>query len=226
MAKRTVHVLIDDLDGTEAEETVKFAIDGVAYEIDLTGEHAAGMRAALAPFVGVAQRLGRVDSKGAKITRTGEASANFEANRARLDAVRMWFRKLTADQRAKLGLPESMSDRGRVPLRIVEAFGAVQTGFIQTKPTEAAEPTPEPVVVAPVAVEVEQPKPSPRKRAAAKPAPVKATPASGLEISPARRTTRAAKAATVTQIGSAKGARGAAGKPGKITPKAEFKAAQ
>jgi hypothetical protein len=35
MAQRTVVSLVDDLDGTEANETVEYALDGVIYEIDL-----------------------------------------------------------------------------------------------------------------------------------------------------------------------------------------------
>ena len=54
MARRIVHQLVDDLDGTVLEvgegETVHFSLDGVAYEIDLTEDNAAAFRAALAPY--------------------------------------------------------------------------------------------------------------------------------------------------------------------------------
>ena len=36
MAKQIIHKLVDDLDGGDAEETVKFALDGIQYEIDLS----------------------------------------------------------------------------------------------------------------------------------------------------------------------------------------------
>ena len=44
MARRTQTILVDDIDGSEASQTVTFALDGVTYEIDLTDEHAAALR--------------------------------------------------------------------------------------------------------------------------------------------------------------------------------------
>ena len=60
MTQRTVVTLEDDLTGEEADETVSFAIDGKAYEIDLSESNATVLREALAPYVGVARRSGRV----------------------------------------------------------------------------------------------------------------------------------------------------------------------
>lgn len=51
MSKHYKVTLIDDLDGTLASETIKFTSEGTSYEIDLTDEHAAESRAALAPWV-------------------------------------------------------------------------------------------------------------------------------------------------------------------------------
>ena len=52
MARKIVHQLVDDLDGTVLEvgsgETILFSLDGTAYEIDLTDENAAALRDALA----------------------------------------------------------------------------------------------------------------------------------------------------------------------------------
>ena len=62
MARRIVHQLVDDLDGTLLEvgegETVLFSLDGVAYEIDLTSGNAAALRDALAPFVAAGRSVG------------------------------------------------------------------------------------------------------------------------------------------------------------------------
>ena len=44
MAQRTQVILVDDIDGSEATQTVTFGIDGVTYEIDLNEEHAAALR--------------------------------------------------------------------------------------------------------------------------------------------------------------------------------------
>ena len=49
MAQRTTIHLVDDLDESEAAETVSFALDGTAYEIDLNDEHAAELRVTVAP---------------------------------------------------------------------------------------------------------------------------------------------------------------------------------
>lgn len=58
MAQKVQVVLVDDLDGGTADETVTFALDGVAYEIDLSHENAAALRDTLATYVGHARRLG------------------------------------------------------------------------------------------------------------------------------------------------------------------------
>ncbi|GAB3862002.1 histone-like nucleoid-structuring protein Lsr2 [Dactylosporangium cerinum] len=51
MARRSIEVLDDDLDGGPADETVRFALDGTHYEIDLNTINAAKLRAAVGPFV-------------------------------------------------------------------------------------------------------------------------------------------------------------------------------
>ena len=69
MARRIVHQLVDDLDGSVLEvgegETVLFSLDGTAYEIDLTDANAAALREILAPYVDAARRVsgGRSTSK-------------------------------------------------------------------------------------------------------------------------------------------------------------------
>jgi hypothetical protein len=45
-------MLIDDIDGGEADETITFALDGTQYEIDLSGKNAAKMRDGLARYIG------------------------------------------------------------------------------------------------------------------------------------------------------------------------------
>lgn len=58
MVKRVVTTLIDDLDqSSEAEETVRFGLDGMAYTIDLTGEHAADLRVALKKYIAAGQKV-------------------------------------------------------------------------------------------------------------------------------------------------------------------------
>ena len=66
MTQRTVVTLEDDLTGEEAAETVSFALDGRAYEIDLTEANASALREALAAYVGAARRAGRVNVPAAR----------------------------------------------------------------------------------------------------------------------------------------------------------------
>jgi hypothetical protein len=51
MAQKIQTLFIDDLDGSEADGTVRFGLDGTDYEIDLNGEHPQELRNALARYV-------------------------------------------------------------------------------------------------------------------------------------------------------------------------------
>jgi hypothetical protein len=58
MAQKVQVLLVDDLDGSEATETVSFGIDGVAYEIDLSSGNAGKLRTELAQYVDHARKSG------------------------------------------------------------------------------------------------------------------------------------------------------------------------
>ncbi|MGI8702633.1 MAG: histone-like nucleoid-structuring protein Lsr2 [Nocardioidaceae bacterium] len=110
MAKRVQVTLEDDLDGGGADETVTFGIDGTSYEIDLTAEHAAGLRDAFAPYVGAARRSSATASRsGRSAGRSRQTSTGPE-----LADVRQW---------ARLSGYE-ISDRGRIPGNVREAYDA------------------------------------------------------------------------------------------------------
>jgi len=111
MAQRVQVILEDDIDGGAAAETVTFGIDGHSYEIDLSKKNAAKLRDALAPFVGAARRAGR---SGSTPGRRGAARSASRADRGRIQAIREWARAN--------GHP--ISDRGRIPATIVEAYDA------------------------------------------------------------------------------------------------------
>ncbi len=104
MAQKVQVILLDDLDGGTADETVGFSLDGVAYEIDLSSDNAGKLRDALAPFVGAARRA------GGRRGRTRAAASS----RARSDttAVREWAR----------GQGLKVSDRGRIPSDILAKY--------------------------------------------------------------------------------------------------------
>ena len=111
MAKRTIHMLIDDIDGSEADETVRFAIDGVQYEIDLSKENAAKIRDALARYVEAGSKVGRDGAvRGAAYRVRGPATADRDQNRA----IREWAQAKGLD----------VSDRGRIKQEIVDRYNA------------------------------------------------------------------------------------------------------
>lgn len=105
MAQKMLIVLEDDINGGEASETIRFGLDGVNYEIDLSEENAAKMRDALATWVGHARRVG-----GRKQSSTQAAAAK----RSDLDEIRAWGR----------ANGYRVSDRGRVSADVVKAYDA------------------------------------------------------------------------------------------------------
>lgn len=79
---RKVHVqLIDDISGEDAQETLRFAIDGVEYEIDLAEENAVGLRKALEPFVAHGRRV-----RGSSSGQSGKATSSRE----KTQQIREW----------------------------------------------------------------------------------------------------------------------------------------
>ncbi|TJY66293.1 Lsr2 family protein [Arthrobacter sp. CAU 1506] len=59
MAQKVVVRLIDDLDGSDADTTVNFSLDGVAYEIDLADGNARQLRDSLKKYIGGARKAGK-----------------------------------------------------------------------------------------------------------------------------------------------------------------------
>ena len=110
MAKQVQTILVDDLDGGTAEETVAFALDGVAYEIDLSGKNASKLRDAFASYVGVARKAPKGGTRVAGVRPRGTAVADREQNQA----IRDWAKKKGFN----------VSDRGRIPADIVEKYNA------------------------------------------------------------------------------------------------------
>lgn len=70
---RKVHVqLIDDLSGQDADETLRFSVDGIDYDIDLTASHAAELRGRLEKYLTHGRRLR--GTSGPRAARTGPTS--------------------------------------------------------------------------------------------------------------------------------------------------------
>lgn len=102
MAQQTKVLLIDDLDGGEAEETITFALDGAAYEIDLSGTHAEELRSALDMYIKKARRTGRLAGRRPGPAEQGTPQRGRAARNA---AIRAWAKQQGIE----------MSERGRVP---------------------------------------------------------------------------------------------------------------
>ncbi|GAA3386687.1 histone-like nucleoid-structuring protein Lsr2 [Cryptosporangium minutisporangium] len=115
MAQKVQVLLVDDIDGGEAEETVSFSLDGVSYEIDLSSKNAATLRDAVAPYVGAARKSGRSAAvKQAAAARTRSSGSTATADREQNQAIREWAKKRGF----------KVSDRGRIPNDIVQKFHA------------------------------------------------------------------------------------------------------
>jgi len=112
MAQRVNVVLVDDIDGQDADETVSFALDGVDYEIDLSDKHASELRDALALYVGHGRRTGGRRKNGRRQS-NGSASAANDSGASPAD-IRSWAREQGWD------VPE----RGRVSAEVREAYAA------------------------------------------------------------------------------------------------------
>lgn len=104
MAIRRITILEDDLDGSDADETVMFALDGTAYEIDLTDKHASDLRSALRPYIEAGRKVSS-RMKG-RSTRAGKSPSTAQ--------VRAW----AEDQ----GLP--VNARGMIRADILEKYQA------------------------------------------------------------------------------------------------------
>src|SRR3954452_25281684 len=91
MAKQIVTLLTDDLDGSDADRTVEFGIDGVNYTIDLSDKNAGKLRKALDPYLENAVRVGRGTGAGRVVSRS--AAAPVRSSREHNQAIRDWAKK-------------------------------------------------------------------------------------------------------------------------------------
>jgi hypothetical protein len=119
MARQTIELLIDDLDGSRLQEgegdTVTFAYQGAEYTIDLSQKHVDEFHDAMAKYIAAAQKVsGRRASSSSNSPRSNGASAKPDKNQ--LGAVRAWARENG----------HKVSDRGRVSQEVLNAFNAAQ----------------------------------------------------------------------------------------------------
>lgn len=106
MTQKVTVSLQDDLDGSPAAETVRFALAGSEFEIDLSEKNARRFRQQITPFLEHARRAGKIGR--ARPARRGAAS------RARTSKIRAWAREH--------GM--TINDRGRIPSDVIERYEA------------------------------------------------------------------------------------------------------
>ena len=105
MAQKVHIVLVDDIDQTDADETVTFGLDGRDYSIDLSSKNAGSLRDALAPYVAHAQPVNGRRRGGAKVKAAGGAAPA---------EIRAWARDNGFQ----------VPDRGRVSAEVREAYAS------------------------------------------------------------------------------------------------------
>jgi hypothetical protein len=105
MATRTITSLVDDVDQSEAVETLTFGIEGVTYEIDLSEKNAKKLRDDLAPWVAKARRTG---GRRSTVRKSGTT------DKQQISGVRAWLKEHGHD----------VSERGRIPAKLQELYHA------------------------------------------------------------------------------------------------------
>ena len=107
MAQRVSIELVDDVDGTPADETVSFGLDGASYELDLSAANAAALREALAGYIGHARRVSSSSSRRGSSPRRSSGSSDARA-------IREWAR----------ANGHKVPERGRVSSEVKAAYEA------------------------------------------------------------------------------------------------------
>jgi Lsr2 len=106
VAQKIQTLYVDDIDGSDAEGTVRFGLDGTEYEIDLNAEHAKALRDAVARYVKAARRVGGAARRPSRAGRRASASG------LNTTEVREWAKAQGIE----------VKDRGRIPAELVVKF--------------------------------------------------------------------------------------------------------
>ena len=111
MAQKIQTLFIDDIDGGAAEGTVRFALDGTEYEIDLNAKHTEELRSALGKYVSHARKVG---GSARRAGRTAGRAGRGTGSSLNTTEIRNWAREQGYD----------IKDRGRVPADLVAKYQA------------------------------------------------------------------------------------------------------
>lgn len=112
MAQIQQTILVDDVDGGDAVETISFGLDGASYEIDLNAENAAALRDALSTWIGHGRRSGR--RVGAAPRPRAAKSGSAPAANGDTAAIRAWAKENG----------HTVSERGRISSTVLDAYKA------------------------------------------------------------------------------------------------------
>lgn len=119
MAQKTSVVMHDDLTGGKAAETVSFALDGNAYEIDLNKRNAAALRKAIGVYIDAGRPAPKVTRRRraarTAATKTGRPAKNAGPSQA---DIRTWATEHGID----------VSARGRISNAVRDQYIAAQAG--------------------------------------------------------------------------------------------------
>ncbi|ALE93523.1 hypothetical protein AOC05_16345 [Arthrobacter alpinus] len=108
MAQKIHVTLVDDIDQSPADENITFGLDGINYEIDLSADHAAALREALAKFIAAGRRAG-----GRAVRGRGPAAPKAKSD---VSEIRQWAKQNGYE----------VHERGRIQAEIREAYYAAQ----------------------------------------------------------------------------------------------------
>jgi len=116
VAREVIEKLVDDLDGSEAAETVTFGLDGASYEIDLSKKNAVAFRKVLDRYVTAARRQG--GSRPSAKRRTAKAASKAASPKRDFDLAQL------REWAGANGV--AVPSRGRIPQAVVEAYKAAR----------------------------------------------------------------------------------------------------
>jgi hypothetical protein len=116
MARKVETTLVDDMTGEAADETVRFGLDGVEFEIDLSANNAGVLRDILADYANAGRKVGK---RTEVLNGRSGPSATPRGNREHTAAIRAWAREAG----------RQVSDRGRISADIVKEFEEAHRGL-------------------------------------------------------------------------------------------------
>lgn len=116
MVRRVETTLVDDMTGEAADETVRFGLDGVEFEIDLSANNAGVLRDILADYANAGRKVGK---RTEVLNGRSGPSATPRGNREHTAAIRAWAREAG----------RQVSDRGRISADIAKAFEEAHRGL-------------------------------------------------------------------------------------------------